>query len=132
MTHKGLRQDKPRKAGDFPSPFDWDAREPITLVELRMRYLSGKILAKPNWWEKIHDASLVAKWRQEMVDQDRAAVETTWGLEERRWHEYTTKHWPRDLITDAQLDYVFDELRYVSSQRDDATGIYVGLVLVIL
>ena len=83
MTHKGLRQDKPRKAGDFPSPFDWGAREPITLVELRMRQLSGRIRAKPNWWEKVHDEAIVRKWRAEIVERDAEVVEKLWGGEER-------------------------------------------------
>ncbi|RPD53854.1 hypothetical protein L226DRAFT_548383 [Lentinus tigrinus ALCF2SS1-7] len=112
------------RAPVFPSPFRFQERDPCTLIELRMRYLSGKIRAKPNWWEKINDATLVSKWRQEMVDQDRAAIEKVWGLEE----ESTLKHWPRDLVTDTQLDYIFDELRYVASRRDEATGIYAASI----
>ncbi len=92
-----------------------------------MRYLSGRIRSKPNWWEKLKDAALVAKWRREMVDQDRAAVERAWFLEgSPSPFGYGTKHWPRNHVTDAQLDYIFDELRYVASRRDEATGIYVG------
>ncbi|KAI0708785.1 hypothetical protein C8T65DRAFT_576237 [Cerioporus squamosus] len=117
-----------KKSYHFPSPFRFQRRDPCTLVELRMHYLSGKIRSKPNWWEKVNDAALVAKWQQEMVDQDRAAVEAVWGLEERLPHRYTTKHWPRDLITDAQLDYIFDELRYVASRRDELTGIYAAAI----
>ncbi|KAI0689899.1 hypothetical protein C8T65DRAFT_588313 [Cerioporus squamosus] len=114
---------------DFPSPFEFHERDPCTLVELRMRHVSGKIRSKPDWWHKIKDAALVAKWRQEMVDQDRAAVEKVWGLgDERLPHGYATKHWPRDLITEAQLDYIFDELRYVASRRDEATGIYASSI----
>ncbi len=119
----------------FPSPFTFQERAPCTLAELRMRYMSGKIRSKPEWWEKIKDATLVAKWRQEMVEQDHATVEKVWGLEGMRLpHPYEmklTKHWPRDLITDVKLDYIFDELRYVASRRDEATGIYVGFMLVL-
>ncbi len=116
----------------FPSPFTFQERTPCTLAELRMRYLSGKIRSKPEWWEKIKDATNVAKWRQEMVEQDRASVEKVWGLEGARLPlEYGTKHWPRDPITDVQLDYIFDELRYVASRRDEATGIHVGCMLVL-
>ncbi|TFK85142.1 hypothetical protein K466DRAFT_200090 [Polyporus arcularius HHB13444] len=113
----------------FPSPFMFQERTPCTLVELRMRYLSGKIRSKPEWWEKIKDATIVAKWRQEMVGQDRASVEKVWGLEGARLPlEYGTKHWPRDLITDVQLDYIFDELRYFASRRDEATGIHAASI----
>lgn len=36
------------------------------------------------------------------------------------------KKWPRDTITDAQLDYIFDQLKYEASQRDPSTGIFVS------
>ncbi|KAI0704806.1 hypothetical protein C8Q76DRAFT_801702 [Earliella scabrosa] len=78
----------------FPSPFDWTEREPVTLVELRMRALCGMIVAKPRWWEKITDDALVAKWRAEMI------------------------------ITDAQLDWVFAHLKWAASQVDTTTGIH--------
>ncbi|RDX51697.1 hypothetical protein OH76DRAFT_1346444 [Lentinus brumalis] len=114
---------------DFPSPFTFQECDPCTLVELHMRYMSGKIRSKPDWWEKIKDEGLVAKWRQEMLDRDRAAVEKVWGLAEKRLPlDGTVKHWPRDLITDVQLDYIFEELRYIASRRDEATGIYASSV----
>ena len=110
---------------DFPSPFEFEQYEPITLVELRMRYFSGKIRSKPNWWDKVKDADIAARWRQEIVDHDRDMVEQFWGGEER--YEYYKKKWPRERITDAQLDYIFAELKHVADQRDPDTGIFVGI-----
>ncbi|KAH9850235.1 hypothetical protein C2E23DRAFT_735740 [Lenzites betulinus] len=89
-----------------------------------MRQFSGIIRAKPNWWEKIHDADIVAKWRAEMVAQDRAAVDRLWGGDERYNCGGGEKQWPRDPMTNAQFDYVFDELRYEAAQRDPTTGIF--------
>ena len=135
----------------FPSAFDWELGTPITLVELRMRQLSGRIQAKPRWWEKVYDDAIVAKWRTEIVEQDRALVETLWGGEERFNDEIERnrdadsadedsedgrdgqtlpagpKKWPRDPITDAQLDYIFAALRHAASERDSESGIFVSL-----
>ena len=141
----------PRKP-TFPSAFDWELRMPITLVELRMRQLSGRIQAKPRWWEKVHDDEIVAKWRTEIVEQDRALVEKLWGGEERfkdaiertqdednedgdsehgrdgqEMFQPGPKKWPRDPITDAQLDYIFAALRHAASERDSESGIFVSL-----
>ena len=116
---------------DFPSPFNFRSYSgPITLVELRMRQLSGRIRTKPNWWDKVHDDTIVAKWRGEIVEQDAALVDKLWSGEERfndGSDDAKPKLWPRDPITDAQLDYVFDELRHDAAQRDPETGIYVSL-----
>ena len=147
MAYYRLRQIKPRE--EFPSPFDWNLREPITLVELRMRQLSGCIRAKPRWWEKVHDDAIVDKWRTEIVEQDCALVEWFWGGKERFRHSFDVrldwdgeesedeerhgqsgpKTWPRDPITDVQLDYIFAELKHAASERDPETGIFVGLSL---
>lgn len=79
---------------EFPSPFIFEGNHiPITLVELRMRRFSGMIRAKLGWWEKVHDTELVAKWRAEMVEQDRSAVNTFWGGEGK--YDVT----PRSLIS---------------------------------
>ena len=79
------------------------------------------------------DDPVVAKWRAEIVEQDRALVEQLWGGEERfnvpadpDHDEGSQKQWPRDPITDAQLDYMFDELRHDAKQRDPETGIVVS------
>ncbi|KAH9850841.1 hypothetical protein C2E23DRAFT_734061 [Lenzites betulinus] len=89
-----------------------------------MRQFSGMIRGKPNWWEKVHEANIVAKWRAEMVDQDRATVDRLWGGDGRFEYGRGEKKWPREPITDAQLDYIFDELRYEADQRDATTGIF--------
>ncbi|KAI0708762.1 hypothetical protein C8T65DRAFT_740144 [Cerioporus squamosus] len=90
----------------FPSPFFFINRHPYTLVELRMRQFSGKIRLKPNWWQKVYDASIVAKWREEIIAQDRALVEKLWGGKERYklGRGKKTKKWPRYPISKAQLD----------------------------
>ena len=109
----------------FPSPFLFNERDPVTLIELRMRKFSGMIRSKPSWWEKVGDGDLVAKWRHEIVEQDRAAVEELWSGDD--LYEYDSeKKWPRDPISDSQLGYIFDQLKYEASQRDKATGIFVG------
>ncbi|OSD06643.1 hypothetical protein PYCCODRAFT_1383781 [Trametes coccinea BRFM310] len=120
--------DGPRRPLRFPSPFVFNNREPITLIELRMRRFSGMIRSKPDWWAKINDPQLVAKWRQEMVEQDREAVDRLWGGEERYKHGSGKKKWPRDAITEAQLDYIFDQLKYEASQRDEETGIFASAI----
>lgn len=119
-TREGEQENRPV----FPSPFDFNPREPLTLVELRMRSLSGMIRQKPRWWEKVQDGALVAKWRAEMVEHDRVAREKEW--DRNREDFYAPKRWPRDALTDAQLDYVFAELKHVASARDELTGIHVS------
>lgn len=113
---------------EFPSPFVFNNRDPITLVELRMRRFSGIIRAKPNWWEKVHDAELVAKWRAEMIEQDRVFIGNVWSSIGRCNFEYVEKKWPRDPLTNAQLDYIFSQLQYEADRRDPATGICVKFI----
>ncbi|KAI0779945.1 hypothetical protein C8Q74DRAFT_1367753 [Fomes fomentarius] len=117
-----LRQSTPRV--EFTSPFLIGKHEPITLVELRMWQFSGKIRSKPAWWEKINDPTIVAKWREEIVEHDRALVDKMWGGEDRFKPGDGEKKWPRDPITDAQINYIFAELEYAASQRDQDTGIF--------
>lgn len=113
---------------EFPSPFVFNNRDPITLVELRMRRFSGIIRAKPSWWEKVHDAELVAKWRAEMVEQDRVSVDSLWRGVGHSDIDCEEKKWPRDPLTDAQLDYIFAQLKYEADRRDPATGICVKFI----
>ena len=110
----------------FPSPFEFPGHLPVTLVELRMRQFSGKIRQKANWWEKVHDADIVSKWRREMTEQDHILVDQYWGGEERYNPGDGEKLWPRDEITPAQLDYVFDELRYDACQLQQGLAFYVS------
>ncbi|KAH9915922.1 uncharacterized protein BXZ73DRAFT_92541 [Epithele typhae] len=115
----------------FLTPFDYNYIDPITLVETRMRYYSGKIRAKPLWWEKIHDSTIAAKWRAEMVEHDRVTHDGLWGGE-RRFDEDDeeghAKKWPRDPLTDAQIEYIFDELVYEASVLDPSTGIFASAI----
>ena len=110
----------------FPSPFTFESREPVTLVELRMRSFSGRIRSKPDWWEKVNNSAIVTKWREEIVEQDRTLVDKLWGGEERFVCEDGSKKWPRDPITQAQVDYIIDELKFEATQRDPETGIFVS------
>ncbi|KAM5539734.1 hypothetical protein V8D89_006547 [Ganoderma adspersum] len=101
----------------LPSPFEFNSRHPIPLLELRMWKLSGQ-----------HQAQL---WREEMVEQDAAIVDRFWGGPKRlEWDLSTTgeRQWPRSKITDAQLDYIFDQLRYEATRYDVATGIFATAV----
>ena len=36
--------------------------------------LSNAIREKPNWWEKINDPTLVEKWKQEALDQQKDEI----------------------------------------------------------
>ncbi|KAI0742038.1 hypothetical protein C8Q80DRAFT_1357212 [Daedaleopsis nitida] len=118
---------------EFKLPYEFHPRAPATLVELRMMKLSTMVRAKPRWWEKIHDDNLVAKWRAEMIELDRTAIYKNWDDSRKEQEDYdedepTTKSWPTQPITVAQLDYVFHEPRYAASQRDEATGIHAAPV----
>ncbi|KAI9060773.1 hypothetical protein FKP32DRAFT_1577374 [Trametes sanguinea] len=93
-----------------------------------MRTFSGMIRSKPDWWAKVNDPDLVEKWRREMVEQDRDTVEKLWGGEERFEHGWGDKQWPRDPITDVQLNYIFEQLKYEASQRDEDTGIFAAAI----
>ncbi|TFK79080.1 hypothetical protein K466DRAFT_606414 [Polyporus arcularius HHB13444] len=61
-----------------------------------------------------------------MVEYDRVAREKEW--DESRDDFHGPKRWPRDALTDAQLDYVFAELKHAASQRDEKTGIHAASV----
>ncbi|KAI0773250.1 hypothetical protein BD413DRAFT_540353 [Trametes elegans] len=109
----------------FPSPFAPIYCEPVPLLELRLRRFSGEIKEKPRWWDKVRDPAIVARWWGEVVEHDRKMVDELWGGE--KWYavgdDEHPKHWPRDPITEAQLDYLFGELEYDAGQRDAKTGI---------
>ncbi|KAI0332886.1 hypothetical protein GY45DRAFT_1335323 [Cubamyces sp. BRFM 1775] len=121
---------RPDDTLEFRSPFEFQQREPITLVELRMRCFSGKIRQKPRWWKKVQDDALVEKWRKEMIAEDWELVESLWGGKERFkvGQAGQEKRWPRDPIGPGQLDYIFDELRYDAQAMDMDTGIYPAAV----
>ncbi|KAJ3086167.1 hypothetical protein HK102_013454 [Quaeritorhiza haematococci] len=86
----------PPKAKPFPTPFiqaDYgDGADPKTLVELRMNALSASIRSKPRWREKLGQKEIVDKWRKEAEQQG---------------------------ANDVQIDFVFDELRYMATKYED-------------
>lgn len=115
-------------SASFPSPFTFILNNPVPLVELRLRRFARTIRDKPRWWEKVHDFEIAARWKHEIIEHDRAMVERLWGGEKRFYAGKGEKQWPRETITDAQLQYLFDELRYLASQRDEETGTLVSKV----
>ncbi len=86
---------QPEPLEPFPHPFisgDYGTGSlPKTVVELNMMALSASIRSKPNWWEKIKDEKIVAKWTKEAADQG---------------------------ATEDQIKYVLKELEYYNSLRD--------------
>ncbi|KDQ59172.1 hypothetical protein JAAARDRAFT_33900 [Jaapia argillacea MUCL 33604] len=125
---------------EFPSPFmPINNLDFLTLKEFRLRALTSQILEKPNWWQKVHDGTIVAKWRKEFIDQDSEMVKEMWRVRTQEeidaafdevgddgrfnWPEFRKKRWPRDPLKELELDYVFDNLRWLAEQRDANTGI---------
>jgi Protein of unknown function (DUF4246) len=47
-----------------------------TRLERRLDDLTCTIRAKPEWWRKVHDSSIVERWRGEFISQCR---KTRWG-----------------------------------------------------
>ncbi|KAF9427289.1 hypothetical protein BGZ94_005172 [Podila epigama] len=93
MTDTHLPIPHPWTGDDYESGFD------VTLLpELVIRAASNAIREKPNWWEKCKDPTIVAHWRQELVD-----------IREK-------KKEPLQL-TDEQLDFLFAELHWYAEQR---------------
>jgi hypothetical protein len=66
-----------------------------------MMQCSAHIRAKPEWFEKMNDADVVARWTQEAVDQG---------------------------LTEAQVRYVLAELVHYAALRDARTGVEVSSV----
>ncbi|KZT14170.1 hypothetical protein NEOLEDRAFT_1052463, partial [Neolentinus lepideus HHB14362 ss-1] len=96
----------------------------LTLVELRMRALAGQILEKPNWWNKVRDGEITDKWRREFVEQDAELVKKFWPeLQQERDDDDEDKTWPHKNITEEQLNYIFDWLKWLADQRNTQTGI---------
>ncbi|GAA3738662.1 hypothetical protein GCM10022225_22030 [Plantactinospora mayteni] len=89
----------------FPLPFRASHRDPVvaprTLRELQMMQLSAHIRAKPQWFVKMSDVDLVARWTREAAAQG---------------------------LTEAEIRYVFAELAYYAELRDKRTGIEVSTV----
>ncbi|MFE6835068.1 DUF4246 domain-containing protein [Streptomyces sp. NPDC057705] len=89
----------------FPLPFQTSRSPafatPRTLRELQMMQCSSHLRAKPVWFDKMHDADIVARWTREAMAQ---------GLNE------------------AQMRYVIAELGHYAALRDAHTGIEVSAV----
>ncbi|MFD7876878.1 DUF4246 domain-containing protein [Streptomyces sp. NPDC059766] len=89
----------------FPLPFQASRSisfaTPRTLRELQMMQCSAHIRAKPEWFDKMNDAEIVARWTQEAVDQG---------------------------LTEAQIRYVLAELAHYAALRDGHTGAEVSAV----
>nr|VWO98931.1 Kinesin motor protein [Ganoderma boninense] len=122
LPHTGSPWDPVSTFDEFPSPFDCSDELPAALVELRIRWFAGAIREKPEWWNKVFNQAITDKWRDEILEQDAATVDKFWAGDE-RYRKAVKKQWPRDKITKAQLDYLFDELQYLASQRIPETGI---------
>ena len=136
-TEEETDTEENQRRRSFPSPYDFHNNDPITLVEVRMRFFSGKIRTKPAWWKKVHETKIVAKWRGEIAEGDKRKVENDWGGDKYWYVKYgksagkmkgRTKRWPREPITEAQLDYIIEELKYEATRRDDETGIFVSSI----
>ncbi|MFF3016908.1 DUF4246 domain-containing protein [Streptomyces sp. NPDC057939] len=89
----------------FPLPFQTSRSIPFatprTLRELQMMRCSSHIRAKPEWFDKMNDADIVARWTREALAQG---------------------------LTEAQVRYVLAELAHYAALRDAATGIEVSAV----
>ncbi|KAG8927824.1 hypothetical protein FRC01_006879 [Tulasnella sp. 417] len=73
----------------------------MTLTDLRMIDLSYALRSKPSWWTKSKDPAIRAKWKEEAL-----------------------QHEIRDgKLSEAEVDWVLDELEDFAKMRDDATGI---------
>ncbi|OCH91965.1 hypothetical protein OBBRIDRAFT_752203 [Obba rivulosa] len=115
----------------FNSPFDIIENDFVTLVEQRMRKFASEITEKPRWYEKVFDEGIVSKWRQEFKEQDSEVVKELRETKKDGGGEDSdtyggpepSRQWPRDRITDVQLDWVFDYLRWAAREREAATGI---------
>lgn len=89
----------------FPLPFRVSRTirlaKPRTLRELEMIRCSAHIRAKPEWYVKMRDEAIVARWTREATDQS---------------------------MTEAQIRYVLAELAHYADLRDERTGIEVSAV----
>ncbi|KAF9929590.1 hypothetical protein FBU30_001431 [Linnemannia zychae] len=87
----------------LPHPWTGDDYEcgfpPTLLPELTVRAASNTIREKPEWWTKIKNPIIVAKWRQELLDA-------------------SSERELRYRITEPQLDYLFKELEWYADMRE--------------
>ncbi|KAG8925533.1 hypothetical protein FRC02_009612 [Tulasnella sp. 418] len=72
-----------------------------TITAQRMSLLSYALRSKPSWWIKYKDPSIRSKWRKEALEQ--VALD--------------------GKLTEAEVDYVLDELDGYERLREEATGV---------
>ncbi|GAA3990839.1 hypothetical protein GCM10022247_07090 [Allokutzneria multivorans] len=89
----------------FPLPFLVAHKVPVskprTLRELEIMRLSAEIRSKPQWFAKMNDADIIARWSREAADAG---------------------------LTEAQIRYALAELTHYAALRDEPTGIEVSSV----
>ena len=94
----------------FPSPFHSEENygvgsDPLSLVELQMQELQRMILQKKGWRSRLRDSGVLSRWKQEALD---AAAASGPLLPD------------APLLTPGDLQYCFEELRWLSSQPEAA------------
>ncbi|KAG9073104.1 hypothetical protein KI688_000891 [Linnemannia hyalina] len=72
----------------------------FSFTQLLVRAASNTIREKPDWWIKLNNPEIVAKWRQEFLD-------TNAGRE------------LRFQMTDKQIDYLVKELQWYAERRQE-------------
>ncbi|KAG9043993.1 hypothetical protein FS837_008913 [Tulasnella sp. UAMH 9824] len=80
---------------------DGDGDVALTLTDLRMIELSYALRSKPSWWTKYNDPAIRTKWKEEALQHDIRGGK----------------------LSEAEVDWVLDELEDFTKMRDDATGI---------
>ncbi|KAI0675902.1 hypothetical protein C8Q78DRAFT_1066532 [Trametes maxima] len=77
-------------------------------TELRLGWFSATIQERTHWWEKVLEPTII---------HDRMMVDELWGGE--RWYRVGgEKQWPRERITEAQLNYLLNEFEYLAGRQD--------------
>ncbi|KAF9972722.1 hypothetical protein BGZ73_004149 [Actinomortierella ambigua] len=90
-----------------PLPHPWtgddygDGLPPIMLPELVMMAASNAIREKPEWWRKLADPTIAARWKEEIVAESRTRSDGNDGA----------------VLRDAQVEYVFQELQWHAQHR---------------
>lgn len=91
---------------------------------MNMCALSNAIREKPNWVIKSKNLVIVAKWKEEVKEQQKNLAEY-WRLSDGmvRFHNYLDSSYPEKC---PQVDYVMAELKGYASLKDTSTGIEVS------
>ena len=74
---------------NFPTPFIYgsygDGAIPRTALEMRMLKLSSSIRLKPQWWKKIHNITIVNKWKEECKILDLSTKQFNFVIDELKY-----------------------------------------------